>query len=371
MSALLPRPTRAHTELKRRTGAYATAVSPLALLLMMICGGVGCEQQPCSCEQASTPGCGDVGVQPADVSPDAGAQAPDARPLDAARDPDLRPEGDPDVYALDGATPPDGAAADGGDGAVFADAGWPEQQESEPNDGEQLDEFNDLASGVRMRGTISSGADADIYRIAAEAGRVYAVQLTVSAGSSLRGHLTVIDAGRDGDAPGQDYVKLARAPDGPSAHLSWLAMGVGGYFVAVRDERAVGGDGEGGPEHTYALHVTELSIDEAGVQPLPLPADLQGQLEHPGGVVLYSFDAEQGDELRFDLRAQPRWAFDGRLTVWSGATGDWVARNDNRALDDTDPLIAAPLMAAGPLLLVVDNTEEAPDALTYRLLAGP
>ena len=49
----------------------------------------------------------------------------------------------------------------------------------------------------------------------------------------------------------------------------------------------------------------------------------------------------------------------------------WVARNDNRAVDDLDPLIATPLTADGPWLLVVDNIEETPAGLSYRLVSGP
>jgi hypothetical protein len=58
---------------------------------------------------------------------------------------------------------------------------------------------------------------------------------------------------------------------------------------------------------------------------------------------------------------------DGRLFIYSLTEQDWIARNDNRALDDPDPLIDAPLTADGAMLLVVENIEEQASALGYTL----
>ena len=79
---------------------------------------------------------------------------------------------------------------------------------------------------------------------------------------------------------------------------------------------------------------------------------------------LYPFDADTGADVVFDLAAD---GFDGRLFVVSTSVGDWIARNDDRGLDDTDPLIDAPLFEEGPYLLLVESNSEAPESLGFTL----
>lgn len=350
----------------------ASTVAPFALLLLV--GGIaGCADEPCGCPKAAAGGCADGSVGFRDA-----ASPADGTAADGAEPADLGSSAPPDGDAVDGSStdsgahPDDGSRADGSGSVDSGDAGAaPLLQEREPNGGATPEEFNELPVGAGLRGAVGSPGDADLFHVSTLPGRVYDAWLEVPAGSPLLGHLTAIDDGRGGDAAGEDYVKLARSPDGPDARLSWLAMGAGGYFVAVRDERGVGAAGPGGPAYAYTLRVVEQSPREAGVLELGRPGEAQGQLPHAGGVSLHSFEAAQGDEVRFDLQALPRGAFDGRLLVWSEATGDWVARNDNRAVDDLDPLIATPLTADGPWLLVVDNIEETPAGLSYRLVSGP
>ena len=259
-----------------------------------------------------------------------------------------------------------GSQGQGADAGRFEDAGSDAGDmplaEQEPNDGTTLDEVNDLAVGERVFGNIALD-DADIFRVPTEGGRAYRVHLEVPAGSSLVGHVTVIDSGRDEEAPGQDYVQLSRDGAQSDVNVELVAMRAG-HLVIVRDARNVGGQGAGGDGHGYVLHVEEIDLSLES-EALILPATVQGELAHAGAMRVYRFSAANGMDLVADLQASGD--MDGRLFVVSRTSGDWIARNDNRSNSDTDPLLDAPLFGSGEMLLVVDNIAEEAADLGYSL----
>lgn len=237
-------------------------------------------------------------------------------------------------------------------------------QESEPNNGGTATEFNDLAIGDTVSGTITQD-DADIFHIQTTAGEVYRATITLADGSPLHPHLTVFDDGRNDKSPADDYVKIVRGADQP---LEFLAMGQGGYYVAVRDARTVDGGSAGGADYGYQLHVEQVPLVDVTAGTLTFPATQHGTLASAGAVDLYQFDATEGTNLTVDLTAAGN--MDGRLLVFAPSTGSWIARNDNRSATDLNPLLDAPMSAGGGLLLVVENITEQTTALGYQFTAS-
>lgn len=234
-------------------------------------------------------------------------------------------------------------------------------EEAEPNDGATLDEVNDFAVGTQMHGNIDA-ADSDVFQLDAMAGSIYRITLTLDAGSQLDPHVTVFDAGRDGNNAGDDYVKIVRG-----STIEVLAMGVGGYFVAVRDARNVDGGSVGGTGFGYALDVDV--VDPAAVAtPLTFPDTLSGALTSAGAVDLWSFDGTEGMNVLFDFAANGD--LDGRLLVFSTTQGSWIARQDDRTVGNPNPLLDAPLSASGPMFLVVENITEDATNLGYTIDAS-
>ncbi|HEY1099702.1 MAG TPA: hypothetical protein VGF99_12285, partial [Myxococcota bacterium] len=173
--------------------------------------------------------------------------------------------------------------------------------------------------------------DVDVFHLVdAPAGHAFAARVTGLAGA----HVTVIDDGRSGDAPGSDYVRIS---DGPA--LDFMTLGGSVYVVVTAD---VAGD--------YTLDVVDITADVTGAALTSTP--LTTSLPTPESIRLLPFAGNEGDDVVFDLAAA---GFDARLFVV--ANGDWIARNDDRAIDDVDPLIDAPLTAAGPYQLLIECTE--------------
>jgi len=258
------------------------------------------------------------------------------------------------------------AGSDAADGGVADADGASELQESEPNGGATTDEVDDLPLGASLYGGIQDPGDSDVFRVQTQPGKVYRAKLDVPAGSSLQGHLTVIDDGRNGKVAGDDFVKIAVAGSAGSAELLFLAMGQGGHFLAVRDARNVQGQSVGGPGHDYVLSLLEADVS-AGIEGavLAFPSQSSGQLAHPAALALRPFDGAQGTDVVFDLTASGNSDF--RLFVFSKTQADWIARNDDRSAGDPNPLIDAPLTASGSMWLVIENIEPEATTLGFSL----
>lgn len=256
-----------------------------------------------------------------------------------------------------------GQEASGEDGDVEAGP-MPSVSEKEPNDGKTTADFNALPLGSVMVGAVGEPGDADIFRFDATAGKAYTISLEMPAGTQLSGHLTVMDDGRDGHQNGEDYVKIVRGSTG-TITLDVLAMGMGGYYVVVRDSRNVDGQSVGAPGFDYKVWVVERPTKEFEAPALKFPVNLEESLASRGGMRLYPFDGAEGTNVLFDLKAKGE--MDGRLLVYAKSTGSWIARNDNRAQADPNPLIDAPLTASGAMWLVVDNISETAADLSYTL----
>ncbi|MFH1807590.1 MAG: hypothetical protein ABIJ09_02505 [Pseudomonadota bacterium] len=255
-----------------------------------------------------------------------------------------------------------------GDAGPGADARWSEQDESEPNNGTTTEEFNGLAIGTRAHGVLQLPDDVDIFRFDAELGGLYVVSLTPDPDSSLQPHLTVMDSGVGTAPAGNSYIKILRS-HGEALIIETLAMGVDGFFAVVRDARNVGGaGGAGDADARYSLTVQAVDRSQATVGALSFTSTQSGLLRHAGAVDLYTFEGTSWSDLLVDLRATGD--LDGRLFVFADATGDWIARNDNRSQGDVDPLIDAPLTEGGSLLLVVENIAEQAADLRYTVDAS-
>lgn len=241
----------------------------------------------------------------------------------------------------------------------------PTAQEQEPNNGATDTEYNDLPIGTQVSGAIQDKGDPDIFRVAAEPGKVYLATLT-ALGSALQGNLTVMDTGRDGDPEGGDYVKLANAT-GSSATLAWLGMGEGGYFVVVRDKRNLESATVGDADFKYQLRVEERPATEVEGGALDFTLPMTGKLSSVGDLKLYPFDGTEGSDIVVKLDASGD--MDGRLMIFAKSTGSWIARNDNQSQSNIDPLIDAFLTESGGMWLVVENVDHAATGLDYALTA--
>lgn len=241
------------------------------------------------------------------------------------------------------------------------------EHESEPNDGAQATEIDALALGHVVEGAVGTAGDADVFQVPVPAGTVVEATLTPLDGSTLTPHLTVFDDGRGGHTAGDDYVKIVRAASG-EVRLQWLAMGQGGYYLAVRDARNVDGQSVGGNSFGYRLSVSP--IDRASVTrgALSFSTAQSGTLGSPGAIDLYTFQAQAFQDAQIDLHATGD--ADGRLLVFAASTQDWIARNDNRSASDVDPLLDAPLSEGGALVLVVENVAEQAASLGYGMTAS-
>jgi hypothetical protein len=264
--------------------------------------------------------------------------------------------------AAAGAGGAQGGEAPGGGGA----APLPDT-ETEPNDGVADEDYDDIAASHPMGGTIEPAGDTDIFRLPTAPGTVLEARLTPEAGSALEPHLTLFDDGRGGEQEGSDYVKLTRTASG-ELRLQWLAMGEGGYYVGVRDARNVDGQSVGGAGFGYELEVTVVERATVTVGPLPGAEAHQDTLPFGGAVQLFDFEGTAWQDALIDLQAAGD--LDGRLTVLAEATGDWIARNDDRSDTNVDPLIDAPLTEGGSLWLVVENVAESATSLGYELSAS-
>lgn len=270
----------------------------------------------------------------------------------------------PDARSRDDATqPPEdlGMRDMGADAPENPDLAATVIDESEPNDGTTFDEIDALSTGQAARGFVDA-MDSDVFGIATEPGRLYEVTID-TAGSPLVPHITVLDDGRDGDAAGGDYVKISRGTP-----LRFLAMGEGGYYVAVRDARNVDGGMAGGADHTYSLSVVELEPADATAGAVNFGSTFNGALDGAADVDLWTFDGTEGTFVTFDLRATGD--MDARLYVFAQSTGSWIARQDDRAAGDPDPVIDAPLTASGPMYLVVENIDDQATAFGYTVEAA-
>ena len=255
-----------------------------------------------------------------------------------------------------------GTTAQGGAGG----GGLPVVQESEPNDGTTVTEYNDLALGAIMQGAIATPGDSDIFLLPTTGATPYEATLDAT-GSSLVPHLTVLDDGRGGDDAGDDYVKIVRTAGG-SVRIQWMAMGTGGYLLAVRDARNVDGQSVGDDTFTYELTGTTIAAASVTVGPLPVTGSPTGSLSMPGAIALYTFSGTAGQDVLVDMQATDD--LDGRLYIVADATSDWIARQDDRSVSDNNPLIDAPLTASGNMTLVVESIAETPTNLGYSLTAS-
>jgi hypothetical protein len=111
--------------------------------------------------------------------------------------------------------------------------------------------------------------------------------------------------------------------------------------------------------------VEALNLDAALAPAFSPPTTLNGSLDHPGDTDVYAFTATAFEDFIFDLSASG--SLDARLFVVATATGDWIARNDDRSAGDTAPLIDAPMTEGGDLFLVVENINEEAAPLGYSI----
>jgi hypothetical protein len=133
----------------------------------------------------------------------------------------------------------------------------------------------------------------------------------------------------------------------------------------VRDARAVGGAGAGGPAFTYALTITDVTDDPAlrGV-PLSFPGTQAGALPSPTSLQLHAIDAVADADVTIAVAAGGDT--DLRAFVVSVASGDWVLRNDDGPAG-ADPLLDAFFPEGGPLLLLVEAVADDDAGLGYTV----
>jgi hypothetical protein len=288
-----------------------------------------------------------------EASDDAGldANGQDAGDDDAATDATA-----PDATAPDDATVPDDASAE---------ATVPTTQEQEPNNGTTVDEYNDLPIGTLVSGAIGEVGDADLFRVPTDPGKVYLATL-VAVGAQLQGNVTVIDTGRGGYPAGDDYVKLANAAS-DTASLAWLAMGDGGHFVIVRDQRNLSEATVGSADFTYELLVQEREASEFEGDALDFTLPVTDALQSCGDLRLHPFDGTIGTDVlvQFDTSGD----MDGRLTIFAKSIGSWIARNDDELVGYPDPGLDVPLTESGPMWLVVENVDHEATQFDYAITA--
>jgi hypothetical protein len=240
-----------------------------------------------------------------------------------------------------------------------------ERQESEPNNGEADGKFDSISTGGLVSGSISPAGDVDVFKLDVPPGKVYFARLD-SENSRLQGHLTVFDAGRDGEQMGSDYRKIVSSEAG--GVVQFLAMGEGGYFLAVRDRRNVGTEaGAGGDDFNYELSVEAVDKSQFSRGSVVFGGQQGDTLDGPAHLALYQLPGSKGDEIEIDIQATGD--ADLRALVYSETTRDWIARHDDRGINNTDPIIDAPLTAEGPFWLLIENIDETASGLGFNYTA--
>lgn len=270
-----------------------------------------------------------------------------------------------------GGSGPGGAGGSGAGATTTASNGGapPSVSEKEPNNGDPIDQVDQLSTDTKLAGAIGEPGDVDVFFVDTTPGKFYRVTLGLPVGSKLVGHLTVIDSGRNGEAPAHDYVRLSSTPvEEPT--LTFPAMGEGDHYVAVRDLRELAGSPSGSADHAYNLRIEELAEDDVLGEPASFPGTVKGSLRHPGALVAHPFTSAKGKNVVVDLSTPG--TLDARLFIVATATNDWIARNDDRSGGGKDPLIDGPLTESGPAWIVVESAGEEASSLDYTLkLSSP
>lgn len=284
----------------------------------------------------------------------------DAPGSDASQDSAVSPDATVDAGSDDSGA--EDAAADApSEAAIEAGASRVEYSEEEPNDGTPLEQVNTVEAGWKVSGQIEQG-DLDWFFVNTAPGKIY--RLTwVDTDTDWGRQFTVLDAGRGGGNPGEDYTKLLQNQD--STTLMFFSFGSGGHYVAVSSQ-----SGEAG---SYNFLLEEVSVNAASGEMITFPSTVNGQLPSPGSVVVHPFEATEGTdiEIRLDATELPEPSeIDSRLYVYAPSEGSWIMRNDDDGAT-LDSRVRAPLPAGGSLWLVVENVElkEPITRLNYRLTA--
>jgi hypothetical protein len=123
------------------------------------------------------------------------------------------------------------------------------------------------------------------------------------------------------------------------------------------------------PEH---LEV-EPNDEPARVKPVPLPAILNGRIDHPGDVDFWAFSARKGDVYEFDVRAGRLGSPLAAVFALLDTSGKELARADAVGSGTADPQLTFTVPADG--IYVVRLAERFPSrggpAYAYRLLVRP
>jgi hypothetical protein len=145
-------------------------------------------------------------------------------------------------------------------------------------------------------------------------------------------------------------------------------MGEGGYFLAVRDRRNVGTEaGAGGDDFNYELSVEAVDKSQFSRGSVVFGGQQGDTLDGPAHLALYQLPGSKGDEIEIDIQATGD--ADLRALVYSETTRDWIARHDDRGINNTDPIIDAPLTAEGPFWLLIENIDETASGLGFNYTA--
>ena len=208
------------------------------------------------------------------------------------------------------------------------------------------------ASGVMIgadgEGTLEYEGDVDVFRFAAEEGRLY--QLDVALGTLGDSYLEVRDS--------SDWALEYNDDHGGTfaSRIVWLAPASGDYYLAV------GGLGAGSYTLTVAYSdvVDDHGNDLGGATPVTVGSDIEGALEYEGDVDVFRFTAEEGRLYQLDVALGT--LDDSRLELLD--SDEWFLASNDDYGDTYASRIVWPAPESGDYYLAVGGFGEGSYTLT-------
>lgn len=285
-----------------------------------------------------------------DAGTDANGDGADAAPTDASSDtgPDVL-----DDAGADASTD----ASDGSDGLATVD-------EKEPND--SADTIQSIPSPpVAVKGSVDPVGDIDAFRVKLQAGD-FVVWRIGTAGASWAPYLGVIE--KDDAVP--HYVGHV---EGGSFELEQFVTKSSDWQLVVSDWNNVksGGTKVGGPTFGYVVKAEKVARTPT---PIAVGATATQSLATPYAAALFALTLTTETGLDVEIRAKRKASpsdMDSRITLFDQNKAQWVATNDDLALDQTDSKLGSDALPAGSYVIVVENVDPASQDRSFELSVTP
>lgn len=264
---------------------------------------------------------------------------------DAGRE-DASSEAGPDVL--------DDAGADASDGSALTAI-----DEKEPND--TADTIQSIPSPpVAVKGSVDPVGDIDAFRVKLQAGDFVVWRIEPS--GTWSPYLAVIE--KDDAVP--HYVGHV---EGGAFELEQFVTKSSDWQLLASDWNNVksGGTKVGGPTFGYVVKAEKVARTPT---PIAVGATATQSLATPYAAALFALTLTTETGLDVEVRAKRKASpsdMDSRITLFDRNKAQWVATNDDLALDQTDSKLGSDALPAGDYVIVVENVDPASQDRSFEL----